>query len=319
MAKILITGGCGFIGGHLVRGGLARGHEIVVLDDLSTGKRENLADLLVPGSSAPSDGRLRFILGSLNDPAAMAAALQGVEVVLHQAAIPSVPRSVSDPAGTHEANINGTLSLMLHARQAGVRRLVLASSSSVYGDSPVSPKHESLPLAPLSPYAVHKAALELYAAVWPSLYGVDTVCLRYFNVFGPRQDPKSQYAAAIPAFITAILAGKSPTVYGDGEQTRDFTFVENVVQANYLAAFAERKFAGLPINIACGDAISVNLTIATINRILGTSVQPQHDPERPGDIKHSLADVTRAKEVLGFVPAVGFEEGLRRTIAWYKG
>lgn len=306
--KFLVTGGSGFIGSHLVDAILQRGDEAVVLDDLSTGRRENLAHLAgKPG--------LRVLDASLLDAEALGEALAGVEVVLHQAAIPSVPRSVEDPLGTNDANIKGTLLLLEQARHRGVRRVVLASSSSVYGNAREAVKHEGLELRPLSPYAVQKATLELYARAYSAMHGLDTVCLRYFNVFGERQNARSQYAAAIPAFVSAVLVGRSPTVFGDGEQTRDFTHVSNVVRANLLAADSGRQFRGDPINIACGERISVNAVIGLIGELLGQKVEPTYLPERVGDVRDSLASIERARSELGYEPQTGLREGLGLVIS----
>ncbi len=304
----LVTGGAGFIGSHLVEHLVRDGQRVRVIDDFSTGKRENLA------AFAES---MELIEGTVADSGDCARACADVEVVLHQAAIPSVPRSVEDPVASHRANAEGTFNLLVAARDSGVRRFVYAASSSAYGETPQLPKDESIPPDPLSPYGVQKLNGEQYCTVFSRCYGLDTISLRYFNVFGPRQDPKSQYAAAIPAFITAMLRGEAPRVYGDGEQTRDFTYIENVIHANMLAARAERT-AGAVVNIACGERISVNEVIARINEILGTSVSANHADERAGDIKHSWASIDRAAALIGFRPTVSFSDGLRRTIDWYR-
>jgi nucleoside-diphosphate-sugar epimerase len=274
------------------------------LDNLSTGKRENLRSF---GDS------VEFVQGDVGDPQVLAQALREVDYVIHQAALPSVPRSIENPIASNEANIDATLQLLVAARDANVKRVVFASSSSVYGDTPTLPKHEEMPTRPLSPYAVSKLAGEDYCRVFTHVYGLPTVALRYFNVFGPRQDPKSQYAAVIPAFIAAILRGDSPTIYGDGQQSRDFTYVGNVVQANLLACRSDRA-VGTSLNIACGVRTSLLELVAAINNALGTDIQPRHDPPRAGDIKDSLADITRARELLGFTPEIDFATGLRRTI-----
>lgn len=304
----LVTGGAGFIGSHLVERLVNDGRPVRVVDDFSTGKRANLA---------PFEGRFELIEGSIADPETCRAACADVDVVFHEAAMPSVPRSVEDPVGSHQANINGTLNLLVAARDAGVRRFVYAASSSAYGDTPTLPKSEDIPSDPLSPYGVQKLACEQYCTVFARCYGLSTISLRYFNVFGPRQDPKSQYAAAIPAFITSILRGESPLVYGDGEQTRDFTFIENIVHANLLAAEAT-GLRGEVINVACGERISVNDVIGRINEILGTRIEPNHVAERPGDIKHSWAEIKLAEQVIDFRPVVDFSVGIRRTIEWYQ-
>jgi nucleoside-diphosphate-sugar epimerase len=308
VSTYLVTGAAGFIGSNIVEELLRRGEEVVAVDNLSTGRLSNLQPFL---------DRVTLVRGDINDFDVVSQALRGVDYVLHEAAIPSVPRSVRDPLSSHEANITGTLKLLLAARDAGIKRVVFASSSSVYGDSPTLPKEESMPPSPLSPYAVNKSAGEEYCKVFTRLYGLPTVALRYFNVFGPRQDPKSQYAAVIPAFIAAVLAGKRPTIYGDGLQTRDFTYVKNVVEANLAACRAERA-DGEVVNIACGERISLLDLMSHVNRILGTNIEPIFAPERPGDVKHSLADVRKAEHLLGFTPQIDFAEGLALTISYMK-
>lgn len=308
MARFLVTGGAGFIGSHLTHALVERGDEVRVFDNFATGKRENLADIA---------DRIDLVEGDMRNPDDCARACAGVEVILHEAALPSVPKSVADPVSTHQANIDGTFNVLMAAKEAGVRRVVYAASSSAYGDQPELPKHENMPPAPLSPYAVHKLVGEYYCKVFYDCYGLQTLALRYFNVFGPRQDPKSQYAAAIPAFVTAILRDEPPTVYGDGEQTRDFTHVDNVVHANLLAADAPETH-GEVLNMACGERVSVNQIIAAINKALGKSIEPKYVEERPGDVKHSLADISRAREVIGYEPKLLFEEGLDLAIDWYK-
>jgi nucleoside-diphosphate-sugar epimerase len=245
------------------------------------------------------------------------AAMKDIDVVLHQGALPSVPRSVDDPALTHQHCVDATFTLLMAARDAGVKRFVYAASSSAYGDAPSSPKVETMAPNPLSPYAVGKLVGEYYCSVFSKVFGLETISLRYFNVFGPHQDPASQYAAAIPAFVTAILKNQPPTIYGDGEQSRDFTYIDNVVEANLLASRTERT-GGEVINIACGDAITVNAIIDMINRQLGQNVKPTYAPARPGDVKHSLADITLARKLIGFKPTVQFREGLERAIDWYR-
>jgi len=306
MSRYLVTGGAGFIGSHLVETLLDRGEEVRVLDNFLTGKRENLASF---------GGRLEVLEGDLRDPDACRRAVDGVDFVLHEAALPSVPRSVADPFTTDEINVRGTLNLLWAAARAKVRRLVFASSSSVYGDAPGLPKREGEEGKPLSPYAASKWAGEKYLQVFAKTFDLETVSLRYFNVFGPRQDPASQYAAAVPLFITRILRGEAPTVFGDGEQSRDFTYVANVVEANLLACTAGGAAGGV-FNVACADRITVNVLIAKINEILGKSIAPVYAAPRPGDIRHSFADISAAERELGYRPVVGFEEGLRRTIAW---
>jgi nucleoside-diphosphate-sugar epimerase len=308
VSHYLVTGGAGFIGSHLVETLLQRGQRVRVLDNFLTGKRENLAPFL---------DRIELVEGDLRDLDACARSVEGVDYVLHQAALPSVPRSVADPFTTDEINVRGTLNILWSASRAKVRRLTFASSSSVYGDEPGLPKREGVEGKPLSPYAVSKFVGEKYLQVFTQTYGLETVSLRYFNVFGPRQDPASQYAAAVPLFITRILRGEAPTVFGDGEQSRDFTFVANVVEANLLACTAAGAAGGV-FNIACADRITVNFLIEKINHLLGKSIGPIYADPRPGDIKHSFADISAAGRGLGYRPVVGFEEGLKRTITWYQ-
>jgi len=305
----LVTGGAGFIGSHIVDRLVQNGEKVRVLDNFSTGKRANIEHNL---------GEIDLINGSLTDMGTVRCAVEGVDYVLHQGALPSVPRSVNDPIGSNDANINGTLNLLVAARDAGVKRLVFASSSSVYGDSPSLPKHERMPPDPLSPYALTKLAGECYCRLFTDLYGLETVSLRYFNVFGPRQDPESQYAAVIPKFIKCMLKGERPVIYGDGLQSRDFTYVENNVEANILACSAPRA-VGEVMNIACGDRFSLLDLVDIINRILGTSIEPVFEPARPGDVKHSQADISKARELIGFEPKVGFVEGLERLVGWTRG
>lgn len=309
MAKYLVTGGAGFIGSNLAEALVNKGHTVVVLDDFSNGKRENIAGFA---------DRLTVIEGSITDLEVCHGAVSGVDYVLHQAALPSVPRSVADPVTTNAVNISGTLNMLVAARDAGVKRFVYAASSSAYGDAPVAVKTEDLPAAPLSPYAVQKHAGELYCQVFHRLYGLETVCLRYFNVFGPRQDPKSQYAAVVPLFVTAVLRGESPTIYGDGEQARDFTYIYNVIHANLLACEAPAEAAGQVFNTACGAQTSVNDLARLIMEILGREVPLNYQPARAGDVKNSLADVSKAERLLGYRPVLSFREGLEKTIAWYK-
>lgn len=308
MERFLVTGGAGFIGSNIVRRLVEDCCFVRVIDNLSTGKVANLAGLI---------DKIEFIQADMGEPEVAREAMNGIDVVLHHGALPSVPRSVEDPAATHRHCVDATFSLLLAARDAKVRRFVYAASSSAYGESPTLPKVESMAPEPLSPYAVGKLAGEYYCTVFSHVYGLQTICLRYFNVFGPNQDPTSQYAAAIPAFVTAILKGKQPIVYGDGTQTRDFTYIDNVVHANLLAARVQRT-CGQVVNIGCGRAISINSIIELINRTIGTDIRPIYAPPRCGDIKHSLAGISLAKEVLGYEPIVGFEEGLRRTIDWYR-
>jgi nucleoside-diphosphate-sugar epimerase len=308
MGQFLVTGGAGFIGSHLVHALVDRGDRVRVLDNFSTGKRENLAHVA---------DEVEVIEGDLRNPVDCRRACAGVEVVFHEGALPSVPKSIEDPVASHQVNIDGTFNLLMAARDAKVRRVVYAASSSAYGDTPTLPKTEDMPPSPMSPYAIHKLVGEYYCKTFYDCVGLQTMSLRYFNVFGPRQDPKSQYAAAIPAFVTAILKGTPPTVYGDGEQTRDFTYINNVVHANLLAADAPQT-QGEVINVACGERVSVNQIIAAVNEILGKSVPINYADARPGDVKHSLADVSRAKDLIGYESKIGFEQGLRLAIDWYR-
>ena len=308
MANILVTGGAGFIGSHLTTRLVELGHAVRVFDNFSTGHRENLEHI---------EGRCEIIDADMRDASACADAFQGVEYVFHQAAAPSVPKSVADPRGTHDININGTLNVLLTAVDQKVRRVIYAGSSSAYGETVESPKYEGIRPDPLSPYAVQKATGELYLRAVSKCYGLETITLRYFNVFGSRQDPKSEYAAAIPAFVTSILDGEPPTVYGDGEQTRDFTYIDNIVHGNILAMQAERT-EGEVVNVACGTKISINDTIAAINKALGTDVKPHYEPERAGDVRHSCADISLATKLIGYEPIVSFDEGLRRAIDYYR-
>jgi UDP-glucose 4-epimerase len=304
----LVTGGGGFIGSHLVDRLLELGHAVRVLDNFSTGHRANLRRTLAD---------IELIEGDLRDPDTVRRAIQGVEIVLHQGALPSVPRSVNDPRTTNAVNVEGTLNVLLAARDAGVRRVVVASSSSVYGDTPTLPKVESMPPTPRSPYAISKLAAEQYTCAFSTLYGLETVALRYFNVFGPRQDPTSQYAGVIALFCTAALQGRAYTVQGDGLQSRDFTYVENAVQANLLAATAP-DVAGQVFNIACGERITLRDMIAILNRLAGRDLPVEYGPPRAGDVRHSLADIGRAKQLLGYAPTIDVAEGLARTFAWYR-
>jgi nucleoside-diphosphate-sugar epimerase len=309
MARILVTGGAGFIGSHLVRALLGRGDDVVVLDNFATGRRVNLEQIA---------GQFELVEGSLLDPDALARALRGVEAVLHEAALPSVPKSVQFPLETHRANVEGTLALLDACRRMNVGRVVYAASSSAYGDQPAEYKVETLTPRPLSPYAVQKLAGEHYCAVHHQLYGLETIALRYFNVFGPRQDPNSQYAAVVPAFVTRMLRGESPIVHGDGHQSRDFTFVENVVAANLAALAAPASACGQVYNAACGQNTSLVQLVAWINEILGTSIPGEHVESRAGDVRASCADVSKARAGLGFSARIDVREGLARTVAWYR-
>jgi UDP-glucose 4-epimerase len=304
----LVTGGAGFIGSHPVDGLLAAGWDVRLLDDFSSGREENVAHL---------NGSAELLRGDLRDRALLARALAGVEVVFHQAAVPSVPRSVAEPERTNEVNVTGTLGLLEASRAAGVRRVVFASSSSAYGDTEVLPKVETLPPCPLSPYALQKYAGERYCQLYHRLYGLETVALRYFNVYGPRQNPKSEYAAVIPRFATACLAGEAPVVFGDGEQTRDFTFVADAVAANLLAADAPRA-AGEVVNVAGGRRVSLNALLGELQALTGARTPARHEPARRGDVRDSLADLGRARELLGYAPRVDLRTGLARTVSFLK-
>jgi len=308
--RYLVTGGAGFIGSHLVEYLAGEGHEVVVLDDFSTGKRENLDGLR-------GGDRIEIIEGTVVDPATCARACRGVDFVLHQAALASVPRSLRDPAATHHANATGTLNVLLAARDAGVRRVVYAASSSAYGNTTELPKHEGMVPRPLSPYAVSKLAGEQYCRALCASFGIETVALRYFNIFGPRQDPTSQYAAVVPKFITAAQANEGPVIYGDGGQTRDFTFVANAVRANMAACIAPSTACGEVFNVGCGARISVNDLWGRIAALVECSAQPHYVPARAGDVRDSLASLERSRQILGYSPAVSLDEGLRRTVEWY--
>lgn len=303
-ATYLVTGGAGFIGSHIAEALLDRGESVRVFDNLATGRQANLAAL---------EGRAQFIQGDLRDFDSIKAAVMGVEVVFHQGALASVPRSIADPTSSLETNINGTHNVLIAARDAGVRRVVYASSSSVYGNTPALPKHENMPGNPMSPYAVQKLTGELLCRVYTQIYGLETVALRYFNVFGPRQDPASQYAAVIPRFLTAIAQGRRPVVFGDGEQTRDFTYIANVVQANLLAASSSTA-AGYAMNVGCGEQVSLNTMMRIMGELLDVTVHPEYHEPRPGDVRDSLADIGLAQRLLDYKPTVGFREGLARTV-----
>jgi len=308
MDKFLVTGGAGFIGSNICRRLVEQGCHVRVLDNLLTGKKQNLEGIL---------DRIEFVEADMGDMEVARAAVKDRDVVLHEGALPSVPLSVENPVATHRHCVDATFTMLVAARDAGVRRFVYAASSSAYGDTPTLPKVETMPASPLSPYAVGKLVGEYYCSVFAGVYGLQTVSLRYFNVFGPYQDPTSQYAAAIPAFVMSILRDTAPTVYGDGEQSRDFTYVDNVVDANLCAARACETH-GEVVNVACGAAVTVNQIIAMINQAVGKSIAPVYAPARAGDVKHSLANIRAAEDLIGFVPRVTFEEGLGKAIAWYR-
>jgi nucleoside-diphosphate-sugar epimerase len=309
MATHLITGGAGFIGSSIAEKLLASGETVRIIDDFSTGRRQNIE---------PMKGRIEVFEATICDPEAVSRAMKGVEIVFHQAAIPSVARSVENPAASMMANVQGTTIVLEAARQAGVRRLVYAASSSAYGNTPTLPKVETMPTIPLSPYAVAKLAGEQLVRVYASLHKMETLSLRYFNVFGPRQDPASQYAAVIPNFITAALTGKRPIVHGDGEQTRDFCFIENTVGANLLAATTTNRLSGETVNIACGDRTSLNELVRLIGEETGTKPDPEYKPTRAGDVRDSLADIHAAQALIGYEPKIRIREGLRKTIEAFR-
>jgi nucleoside-diphosphate-sugar epimerase len=308
MTRVLVTGGGGFIGSHLVSRLAAEGDEVRVLDNFATGRRENITDL---GSE------VELVEGDLQSYERVHTAVRECEVVFHQGALPSVPRSLQDPLTTNAVNVIGTLNVLLASRDSGVRRIVFASSSSVYGATPELPKREDLPVAPISPYAVTKLAGESYCRSFSEAYGLETVTLRYFNVFGPRQDPLSQYAAVIPRFIEAGLDGAELTIYGDGEQSRDFTYIDNVIEANILA-MRSASAAGQVFNAACGERITLNHLVKELGSIMGTELTVRHVAPRAGEVRHSLADLSRAAEGLGYKPTVSFAEGLARAVAYFR-
>lgn len=305
--RTLVTGGAGFIGSNIVKELSKQGDDVRVVDNLSTGNLRNIEPFL---------DRIEFLRGDLSRIEVARKAVEGMDFILHQAAIPSVSRSIANPLASNDANINATLNILLAAKDGGVKKVVYASSSSIYGDSPKLPKEESFPPRPISPYALTKYVGEKYCELFYRIYGLPTISLRYFNVFGPNQDPNSEYAAAIPKFIKAILNDEEPIIYGDGEQSRDFTYVENVVSANILAL--NSNISGEVINIACGKNFSVNQVVSSINRILNKKTKPVYQSQRPGDIKHSLADIKKAKRLLNYEPSVSFEKGLKKTVRWYE-
>lgn len=308
MAQTLVTGGAGFIGSHIVRALLKKGDRVRVFDDLSTGYRKNLQEV---------QADIELVEADIRNLDALQSATRGVEVVYHLAAQGSVPKSVAYPQQANDINVNGSLNVLIAARDNGVRRVVYSASSAAYGETPVLPKVETMAPAPLSPYAVSKLAAEQYCFAFANCYGLSTMSLRYFNVFGPRQDPNSQYAAAIPAFVTRMVQGKPAVIFGDGEQSRDFCYVENVVEANLLAGSRD-GLKGEVANIACGERTTLNEIIRTINQHLGTNLPPEYQPARAGDVRHSLADIGAAQRLIGYKPKVMFAEGLKRSIAWYR-
>ncbi len=308
-SSVLVTGGAGFIGSHLAERLLRDGHRVRVLDNFATGKRENLA---------PFVDEIEMIEGDIRSYERVHNAVKGCEVVYHQAALPSVPRSIQDPLTSHATNVIGTLNVLLAARDEGARRVVFASSSSVYGPDPELPAREKLPALPIAPYGVGKLAAEGYCRAFLEVYGLESVALRYFNVFGPRQDPLSEYAAVVPRFISALLEGRPPTVHGDGEQSRDFTYIDNTVTANVLAGSAP-GVAGQVFNVACGDRISLNALLQELRTIIGSEVQAIHEESRPGDVKHSLADISSARDALGYQPSISLNEALARTVDHLRG
>jgi UDP-glucose 4-epimerase len=307
--KFVVTGAAGFIGSNIVRKLISEGVEVVGVDNFATGRKENIKEI---------EDKFTLIEGDLSVDGVAQKALEGADYVLHQAAIPSVPRSVKDPLATNTSCVDATLKVLMAARDLDVKRVVLAASSSAYGDTVVLPKREDMPTSPLSPYAVAKLAQEHYAKAFSICYGLQTVSLRYFNVFGPRQDPSSDYAAVIPKFIRIMLGGKQPTIYGDGEQSRDFTFIDNVVSANIKAARAEGEILGETVNIACGKRIDLNELVERINKVIGTDIKPIHGKPAKGDVKHSLADISKAKNLIGYEPVIDFDDGLKITADWVK-
>ncbi len=308
MSSYVVTGGAGFIGSNLASTLVDEGHQVTIVDNFATGRRENIADLL---------DRVTLVEGSICDLPVLAEAFDGADFVLHQAALPSVQRSVEAPLDANEINVTGTLKVLETAKNTGVKRVVFAASSSAYGNQPTLPKVETMLPDPLSPYAASKLAGESYCKVFYECYGLQTVCLRYFNIFGPRQDPNSQYSAVVPIFITKLMAGERPTIFGDGEQSRDFTYVANAVRANMLACTAPDA-PGSIVNVGCDARFSLNAMIQKLNEIMGTNIEPIYAEERPGDVKHSHAAVDKAREKLGYEPIVDFDEGLRRTVEWYR-
>ena len=312
MEKVdVVTGGAGFVGSHLSRGLLRSGRKVRIIDNFSTGRDENVTDL-----REQFPDQVEIMKQDIRNLEVLRGLLQGVDTVYHQGAVPSVQESIRDPLETTSSNIEGTVKVLVAGRDAQVRKVVFAASSSVYGDTATLPENEQMELNPISPYAVSKYAGELYCENFSRLYNLPTLALRYFNVFGPHQDPRSEYAAVIPRFVCRMLAGQRPIIYGDGEQSRDFTFVENVVSANLLAARA--LATGVTLNIGCGERFTLNQLAAELNKILGTGLEPIYESARPGDPRHSLADIRLAKETIGFEPKISFREGLRRTVKWFE-
>jgi len=310
----LVTGGAGFIGSHIAEALVKRGDRVRVLDNLITGHRKNLSLIA---------NKIEFIEGDIRDYATTLRAAEGAHIIFHQAAVPSVPRSVAEPALNHDINANGTFNVLMAARETGARRVVYAASSSAYGETETLPKHEDMLPSPLSPYAAAKLFGEYYCQVFTRAYGLETVSLRYFNVFGPRQDPSSPYSGVISKFITALLKGETPVIYGDGEQSRDFTYIANVVDANLRAAETDEtgeaaKAIGQVMNLGIGERVTLNQLLAELQKIIGANLAPQYEEVRAGDVRHSLADISRAKELLGYRPQVGLAEGLEHTVAWYR-
>ncbi|MHC5060966.1 MAG: SDR family oxidoreductase [Planctomycetota bacterium] len=308
MERFLVTGGAGFIGSNICRKLISEGCFVRVVDNFLTGKKSNLEDII---------DKIEFIEADMGVGEVARKAVKDIDVVLHQGALPSVPLSIEDPVSTHKHCVDATFTLLVAARDAGIKRFVYAASSSAYGDSPTLPKTETMITNPLSPYAAAKLAGEYYCKTFYTAFGLETISLRYFNIFGPYQNPASQYAAAIPAFVTAILKDEPPTIYGDGLQSRDFTYIDNVVEANLLAARAKQT-AGEVVNIACGDRVTINMVIDLINELLGKTVKPVYVASRVGDVKHSLADISLARKVIGYKPVVNFSSGLEKAIQWYS-
>ena len=307
--KYLITGGAGFIGSNLARFILDKGHEVVVLDNFATGKRDNLTEIM---------DRITLIEGDIRDRKTVDKAVAGCKAIFHEGALGSVPRSVEDPFTSHDVNVNGTVTVLESARALGVKRVVFAASSSAYGDQPTSPKHEGMVPAPISPYASSKVCCEVYLQAYAAVYKMETVALRYFNVFGPRQDPFGAYAAVIPAFVSQLLKKERPVVFGDGEQSRDFCYIENVCSANWLGANAPAENCdGRPMNIACNSAVTLNQILNKLKSLMNVDIQAIYKEPRAGDVKHSLADISLAKKKIGYEPLVYFDEGLERAIDWY--